>query len=697
MTGQQRFERALRATSYALLLAGLAGLLASEALSPVGGAVCLGLILLSWRLRTDWPKRHPLLVFLILAFAFLFDWILLTGPVDASLHLLLGISLIKLFGDQRDKDYGLLYGVSFLFLLIASVYTLSVLFLVVLLGWVFTGILTFVLFESRRAFRQNPQAQFELGGYVRVSLLMTVLVAVVSAPIFVSIPRTNWGLFRVGDFQDGNLSGFSDRVVLGDIGRIMTNRDLFMRVRINRDSSAISADWKWRGVALNFYDGLAWSNTEREYQPLPLGALRDESSSEELRAKERGLLRQHVAMEPGSDVVFGLGRIVQVIPRERGLGGLILRDGNQSLRFYRTPSGPLHYTVDSELLPRAQRLKEVSEWTIPAEIGQRFLQLPELDPRIRGLAARLTVAAPDPLAKALLLENHLRRAYGYSLDNLAATAEDPLAAFLFEQRAGHCEFFATAMAVMLRAQGVPSRVVNGFRVGEYNDWGGYWLVRQSDAHSWVEAFFPGAGWIEFDPTPAATGFGTSRLGRWLGQMLDAVDLFWTEVVTFDRIKQLTFFIRARQRLREVWKGLSSGVDLLDPAGWLGTRLNLRFWKSLAWPLALGTLGLGILLWLLKSRLAGWLRRAFGGKGTQDPPPSFYLEFLERLRRKGFSRGRAETPWEFALRMNAELASPLPGQLTELYYHTRFGSKEVSSERLRKLSVEWKKSRLGRRR
>ena len=95
------------------------------------------------------------------------------------------------------------------------------------------------------------------------------------------------------------------------------------------------------------------------------------------------------------------------------------------------------------------------------------------------------------------------RSYRYSLELKGRPGSaDPLAVFLFESRAGHCEYFATAMAVMLRQTGIPARLVNGFRTGEYNALGDAWVVRQYDAHSWVEAYFKPYGWIEFDPTPA---------------------------------------------------------------------------------------------------------------------------------------------------------------------------------------------------
>ena len=110
--------------------------------------------------------------------------------------------------------------------------------------------------------------------------------------------------------------------------------------------------------------------------------------------------------------------------------------------------------------------------------------------------------------------------------------------FLFDMRAGHCEYFASSMAIMLRQLGIPARLVNGFRTGEYNSIGNNWTVRQYHAHSWVEAYFPPYGWIEFDPTP--TGPGQTRTGfiRLISDLTDAIDLWWWEgVVNYDSSRQ----------------------------------------------------------------------------------------------------------------------------------------------------------------
>ena len=124
----------------------------------------------------------------------------------------------------------------------------------------------------------------------------------------------------------------------------------------------------------------------------------------------------------------------------------------------------------------------------------------------------MTAGAETPAQRARAIEGHLRQDYGYTLELLSKPVDDPLAYFLFVRKKGHCEYFASSMAVMLRTLGIPARVVNGFRGGEYNDLTGSYIVREKDAHSWVEAYFPEYGWVTFDPTPAGQAGSTAT--RW---------------------------------------------------------------------------------------------------------------------------------------------------------------------------------------
>ena len=154
----------------------------------------------------------------------------------------------------------------------------------------------------------------------------------------------------------------------------------------------------------------------------------------------------------------------------------------------------------------------------------------------------------------MAIENHLRTRYGYTLTLPQSVEKDPIANFLFERKQGHCEYFASAMAVMLRTLGIPSRVVNGFRSDEFNDLTANYVVRAKDAHSWVEAYFPGYGWQTFDPTPGGAA-GTPQGWNRLRLYVDAMASFWRDwIVSYDSSHQYVLGQAAVSGSRGLWDG-----------------------------------------------------------------------------------------------------------------------------------------------
>src|SRR5260370_31767516 len=163
--------------------------------------------------------------------------------------------------------------------------------------------------------------------------------------------------------------------------------------------------------------------------------------------------------------------------------------------------------------------------------------------------------------EAKAIESQLQTDYAYSLQ-MKAGGPDPVADFLFNVKSGHCEYFSTAMAVMLRTRGIASRVVNGFLPGEYNEAAGAYTVRQSDAHSWVEVYFPRINsWVTFDPTPPAGRTSRVRTGlaAQLSKYSEALELLWFQyVVGYDKQEQRSLATSLRKDLLE-WRSSSSNA------------------------------------------------------------------------------------------------------------------------------------------
>jgi hypothetical protein len=315
-----------------------------------------------------------------------------------------------------------------------------------------------------------------------------------------------------------------------------------------------------------------------------------------------------------------------------------------------------------------------------------------LDPRIPELARRITAQADNSYDKALVMESYLRRNFGYTLNLAGKPGADPLAQFLFVTKAGHCEYFASAMAVMLRTLGIPSREVNGFLPGEFNDVAGDYIVRASDAHSWVEAYFPGSGWITFDPTPSANPAAPGLFSR-LNLYLDWMQLSWNEwVVNYDFAHQLQLARNVRQNSSDYSASLRAWFRRMQERGmsalteWQKGHAALR----LAFPAALVFLLIALRFnwiptlfrWL---NLALQMRRPAERRDNPQLASRLYLEMLRVLEKRGYARAETQTAREFAatLALQPGLGAAV-SEFTTLYTEARFGGALCDAFRLRAL-------------
>ena len=242
------------------------------------------------------------------------------------------------------------------------------------------------------------------------------------------------------------------------------------------------------------------------------------------------------------------------------------------------------------------------------------------------------------------------------------------------------------MTIMLRQTGIPARLVNGFRTGEYNSIGSSWTVRQYDAHSWVEAYFPPYGWVAFDPTPPDPDRSQFSVFKVISNLVDAVDLWWfEEVVNYDTLKQVRMAVSARKQvlsLHELVRHLLEGwfsrgrekIDSLDLRRILTSRPLLLALLFLCFGGAiliafLGSHGFG------RRGLLFRLRRALAGGDGAVIIVSFYEEALDLLHGHGLARTRGQTPLEFALSIGREPISRSLVSLTEIYNRIRFGCRQ----------------------
>ena len=561
------------------------------------------------RLR-EWMWR--VLAIAYIPFVFI-DGAMISSRVMALVHMTMFASAAKLFQDKRDRDWVFLYLIALFQMLLSAGLTFNATFVGALTLFVFFLISTLAAFEIRRTGREIPSSEDEIvlplkkplrfkdaagensaarrlglmriGHLVSASLLHLAAVAVLTLPFFFLIPRV--GARSIGGSlgEMTSITGFSDRVELGQVASIKESSKIVMRIKLDRPAPR----WlRWRGVALDSYGrgiwrctvtplsqdnvvrvaGDAWKqeniasffDLRQKIFPIehPLvGPRIDEYASlQAAGAPARVHLRQNVVLEPlNVGALFGAGKLMQLWAPITKLQ--VFREAGtiQSTGL----SGRTQYAVVSDVhVPSEEQLREDTSQIYPPEVVPRYLQLPgeqteggRLDGRIASLAHEIARGQPTVYDKVRAIETYLKTNYGYTLDLKPARGE-PLSEFLFKSREGHCEYFATAMAIMVRMLGVPSRIVNGFQMGEYNEVSGLYTVRERDAHSWVEVYFPGnAAWVEFDPTPSAGINDYSRGGLFasLRKYAEAAEVFWMDyIVTMDRDQQASLMSRLQNRL-----------------------------------------------------------------------------------------------------------------------------------------------------
>jgi len=629
----------------------------------------------------------------------------------ATVHFLLVVTVLRLYSATTDRDAIFLAMLSFAAVLASAVFTVDPNFFFLFVAYLLFGIATFLGLEIRRSASGavfppiQADAARERRFYRAISLAaLTVAVGAVflGSLLFFFFPRVSAGYFARAGFQPSLMTGFSDNVELGQIGEIKKDSTVVMRVQTGGPVNYPLL--RWRGIALSTFDGRRWSTHEKKHElhiSGPDGWIALESPSD-LRVPIAGQLRYTVLLQPlASDAVFVPGRAL-------ALRGTFSNDPN---RYYGSPRSalgtdsagsiynPAHNFVQIRYeglsllpVPRSEQAKNAGT-DYPNDIRSVYLQLPEkLDARIPELAKKITTAGRSPFEKSVLLENYLRGNFGYTLNLAGKPGADPLAQFLFVTKAGHCEYFASAMAVMLRTLNIPSREVNGFLPGEFNDVAGDYIVRASDAHSWVEAYFPGSGWITFDPTPAANPSAGGFFSR-LNLYLDWMQLNWNEwVVNYDFSHQSALARNVRQNSTDYSASAREWFRRMQDRGmnglteWQRSHAYLR----VVFPVALVFLLVvlrsdwirSLLLWL---SLSLQMRRPAAQRDNPQLASRLYADMLRVLEKHGYKRAETQTPGEFAatLAPQPSLGSAV-AEFTSLYSAARFGGAACDAFRLRAL-------------
>jgi hypothetical protein len=701
---QRYFELAL----YVLVLTGFATLASTGGLDTpkalfVGGALLFRGYLLTKRRTLLIPERWTNSLTLAYVAFYLADYFLISGAfLSSTVHLVLFVMVVRLFSAQRDRDYYFLAVISFLMVLAAAVLTVDSTFLFAFAAFMLMAVATFILMEMRRSsakatVRSNVSADslayrrmaWSLAGASPVLVLFILLGAAV---IFFVLPRVSRGYLSTNAQFNQLTTGFSDRVQLGGIGEIQQSNALVMHIQIDGDKRGVY-DLLWRGVTLNIFDGHTWSNPHEQHVllTLPGGHVVLAQSSRDLGAMGGNrFIHYRVLMEPiGSNVFF----VAPMATEIEGGYRMVSMDGGDGI-YNLDPEHPLSsYEVTSNIVrPTANELRAEAE-AYPAKILLNYLQLPNLDPRIPRLAEEITASAGSDYDRAVAIESYLRTKFGYTLELPRPVPRDPLANFLFERRQGHCEYFASSMAVMLRTLRIPSRVVNGFRTGEFNDLTSQYVVRGRDAHSWVEAYFPGYGWVSFDPTPAGPIVVHNQWNRML-LYVDAMASFWREwVVNYDASHQYRLG-RDTTRNSVVWAHhMQDWARRHYEAALAAARRAKQTVTDSPTGWSVGAVIAAVILVLAANTRRLWRmfrRRRLAARPEKAPQLAatiWYERMIRIIGRRGWHKRPAQTPAEFAAGIQDEAVRQRVSTFTRQYEQARFGDSAEAAGQLPELYEE----------
>ena len=688
-----------RAFSYAMIGVAMLALVLAGGLNYVLALVFLGVMVGSWKLEgTRWqlPERIGLGIVLLSIPLFYLDWRYqqaLGEPVErlgvsALAHLIVFLSAVKLLQVKKDRDWVFLYLISFFEVLLAAGLSFSPVFLGTLTLYLLCSLSAVTAFEiqkARRALRHSetrllvpPDSRVfrkgrrswrhtEAARLPAVAFALLILIFALALPLFLIAPRSGAAALTRSGGGLSNFVGFSENVTLGQIGTLKQDNALVMRVRI--ENSEPPHGLRWRGVALDEFTGIGWKKSPDARRPGPVeqrGGFFMLGTAQPLHH----LTTQTFFLEPlDSSVLFAAPHAFAV----QGDLPFVRTDGEGSLQSRRHDFDRIMYKAISDTDEPAVELLREDMRPYPAEF-QRYLQLPEdLDPRIVLLARTmiLDAHARNRYDAAKAIEWQLQRDYGYSLQ-MKAGGPDPLADFLFNVKAGHCEYFATAMAVMLRTHGVAARIVNGFLPGEYNETAGAYTVRQSDAHSWVEVYFPQTrSWVTFDPTPSAGRLEPIRTGitAQLQKYAEAMELLWFQyVVGYDKQEQRSLATSLHNQVFDYGRLLTRLLTTLQ------TYLT-RNVLLIVIGLTVVALGLGLLLFGKRIWQFVWRRGARGSAedGRALSSVQFYEKLLALMEQRGNLRGQDQTPLEFADKLKSSEALII----TRAYNRVRFGGERLS--------------------
>lgn len=696
-----RFSRLHMVVTYLLAGAGLVALSLGEELGLVAIGVIAAGFFGSMFVSTetlDKPGYTTTWNFLIVGFLFLQVGRAFTdvAVLQLGIEFAAALQIAKLFHRIGARDYQHVQALSLLHLVAATVlttgfeYALIFVVFVVVLPWMLA--LTHLRGEieihyvardstappglgppSEKAKEVLRSRRIAGAGFLGWTAALSVPLFLVTAAFFTLFPRVGMGFLSFGENPGRRVAGFGADVQLGGFGVIRDDTTVVLRVTPSDHVPGANNNerFRLRGTSFDRYEEARWSRSETE-SPQRLHELM--GFYQLLRRERASATRElNIVLDPLDEQVLFLppGAIGVYLPPRVEAGRETYRRLDLSrgwdLRYRESDGLEIRYSVAVD-----EALDTIPEPLEPEDV-ERYTQLPNGNERIAALAREIAGEGP-PREQVRNLQSWLKSSgtFEYTLEMPDTRGHDPLEVFLFDARRGHCEYFSSALAVMLRSLGVPARNVTGFVGGVYNRYGGYYAIRQGDAHSWIEAYIDGA-WRTYDPTPpahiSAAPPGEGIMAD-LRAALDALRMRWArDVVGYDLRDQV-------EGLRSAFRWFRSFRQDTTTTGERGLNEEEET-KPIPWmPItgaALLFAGLGYLIWRRRrGRATITPKRAASEHG--ESARDLYERLERRLAKRGVVRPGSRTPREHLAHLEAEEDAELElaRAVTDAYEAGRLG-------------------------
>lgn len=667
-TFQQRVRRAKAQNLW--LLAGLSLALIPHFIRLPPLIMLPSIILLGWRLLFELeyfslPARWLRWLLTLIAVAATYTSFHSLVGRQAGVGLLVVMLCLKLMEMNSLRDVGVVIGLGFFTIITVFLFDQSI----------FTGIymllVVSLLTTALIAFSREQSSVHQWQNFRRAGILIAQA-APLALLLFVLFPRLPGPLWSLPTDSAGASTGLSDSMSPGNISQLSDNDSVAFRVQFKGEPPAPEKRY-WRGPIFTQFDGRSWSNPikfdARTSKHFPVTKLRYRASGTPLRYT--------VTLEPHQQHwLFALDLLAELPPKS-------LLSPDYELLAVHPVQQLQRYSISSH-----------TDFRLAAERAPdavRYLQLPLNNaPRARLLAQQFRNSATSNAQTVELALQYIREQPFFYTRQPPLLPDDPIDEFLFDSRRGFCEHYASSFVFLMRAAGIPARVVTGYQGGEMNPQSDYFIVRQSDAHAWAEVWLPKQGWLRIDPTamiPAERIENLQDLARILPELArsgdapnwakaawrqmrfgwDRMNNAWNQwVINYNNIRQRDFLSRQLSRL-----GLGDIFDAID-------------WRAMVTLLVAG-MAL-VLLAIAVFTLRSWRQ------SPSDPVVIAYQRFCQQLARRGIQRGPAEGPLDFSqrarqLRPDIE---PAIAHITSLYLRLRYapeaGTDKLHTKQLQRLQT-----------